>query len=342
MSKILLIVTFVVILLLSISFKNQRKVTLLEAIAIAFMLILIVINKPPTLSDYHAYVNAFYNGADRMEPTFQYISDTLKHFNFDYIALFAVYGAISVSLKVFAIREMSPFFYLSILIWLSNTFFYHELIQIRVSVACGLLLWMIYMKIKGEMKWALVFFLLACLFHYSSYIGIFILFISKEKPFQIFYLLLIPVSYICYFLEISIAKLIPMMDIDPLIDLYDSYSSHDSEANVFNLVQIFRCLICIWLWIRVDIIKKFSPYFLIILKVFTVGCAVAVLFGDLIRVSFRLAELLWSVEIILFPFLIYSFYPMVKKSVTVPIAVGLILFYLMINNSHWDTGSLIV
>lgn len=342
MSKILLTVSFALVLLRSLCCQRQRKVTIFEALLFVFVLFIIVINRPPTLSDYHAYVDLFNNGADRMEPTFTYISDILKTFGYSYIALFAVYGMLSIALKVFAIREMSPFFYLSILVWLCNTFFYHDLIQIRVSVACGLLLWMIYMKIKGKIKWAIFFFITACLFHYTSFIGIFIFLISTEKPYKTLYILMIPCAYLCYFLGISIAKLIPILGFDALVTLYDAYSAYDSDANVFNLIQVCRCIICLWFWYRVDVIKKFSPYFLIFLKVFTIGCAVAALFGEFIRVSFRLAELLWSVEIILFPFLIYSLYPIKKRAIAMPISVCLILFYLMINNSHWETGNMIV
>lgn len=308
----------------------------------AIILFIIVIIRPPTLSDYHAYVDLFYYGADRMEPTFTLISSFLRNRGFDFLALFAIYGLLSIMLKITALRLMSPNFYLSILVWLCNTFFYHDLIQIRVSVACGCLLWMIYTKIKGNIKVTICLFVIACLFHYTSFIALFIFFLSDKKTYKPFYYCLIPISYIFYFCGISISSIIPILGLSSLTTLYEAYSQHDSEANVFNLIQICRCCICLWLWVKVEYIQKLSPYFLITLKIFTIGCAMAALFGEFIRVSFRLAELLWSVETLLFPFLTYSLYPIKKKAIFIPITVCLILFYLMFNNSHWETGDVFV
>lgn len=56
------------------------------------------------------------------------------------IVLFVIYAIIGVSLKTYAIKKLTPLFFLSLLIYISNYFILHEMIQIRAGVATAFIL----------------------------------------------------------------------------------------------------------------------------------------------------------------------------------------------------------
>ena len=62
-----------------------------------------------------------------------------------FIALFAI---VSLIIKFSAFKKLSPYFILSILIYLSDEYFWKDLGQIRNAMASGIVLWAFYFAFK--------------------------------------------------------------------------------------------------------------------------------------------------------------------------------------------------
>jgi hypothetical protein len=201
---------------------------------------------------------------------------------------------------------------------------------------------MIKEKVDDNKKIVIGLIFLSTLFHYTAAIYAVIFFISSEKQYKPLYFWSIPISYALYFAGVSLISLTPYLGGDGLNELYESYSSKIINYNSFNLIQLCNCLICMFFWYRVDMFSKYSKYFLITLKLFTIGCCIGVLFGNIGVVATRLADMFWSVEIILFPFLMYSAAPHAKCIKLIPVIVAIVLFYFSFNSSHWDNGLLMI
>src|SRR5450759_2770288 len=89
--------------------------------------------------DYKGYA-AFYEKAAlmstiRIEPTFLLVSFLVKHLFNNVIFLFIIYALLGVYLKFYAIKNLTEFWLLAVLIYFSNFYILHEMTQIRVGIA---------------------------------------------------------------------------------------------------------------------------------------------------------------------------------------------------------------
>ena len=272
-----------------------------------------------------------------VEPTFVLLSSIVKHFFENKIVfLFVLYAFLGVTVKFCAIKQLSQFCYLSILIYFSNYFLLHEMTQIRAGVAAGFLLFCI-KPIYDRNFFVFLFFLsLAFCFHYSSIVFLPFYFLSSKKINPFFYLAILFITYALHFLNIhftSLFYLVPADNIQFKLEANKKLVENSLEAgvNVFNTLQVMRILFCFFfLWKRDLIIEK-NKYFFILLKIYFFALCAMVIFSDIPTFAVRTSELLAVVEIILFPMIIYTIRETKIASLfTVAISLGLIctnLFY---------------
>lgn len=306
---------------------------------ISTTMLLIVVYRPPEMADYNHYEEAFNMSGvpDRFEPSFELLKIISQNLDWGFLGLLALYGILSISIKMYCVYTMSNQFYLSVFAWISTSFVLMDMITIRASVACALMLLSIKYRVDNKKIWMIFALVSAVLFHYSSAILLLIIpFLSSKKTYRLLYIWLIP---ICMFLQIvglTVSRFIPRLGIMALTSLYSGYSD-DSAANLFNLLSIARCLIAIFLWLTLSKWYTKNIYALLSVKVYTIGCALFMLFGDLLRVGFRFAELFWCTDIIVYPLLSYCF---LKKSKIWPVIVCSILFFIAITKeSYWHPNT---
>lgn len=336
MSRIGLAVLFVVVILLSIC-KIGRNISMQSKIAIYIVLVFIVICRPETMADYTNYITAYDVGgydAERFEPAWKLLSVLLKFMGSSYMGMIILYACISVFLKWKAILDMGPYIWVSLAIWLSHTFMFHDMVQIRASVTVGFLLWAIKYKCDNKIPLMVLCFALALIFHYSAIAFIALFFFSCKKTYKWIYLLVIPVSYVFALTNHSVMDLIGIGDLGALGEIYNRYEG-DEDANIFTLIQTCQCAICVVLWFGIDKLTKISPYVLILLKTYTVGCVLLLLFNSIATVAVRFTELMCATEILLYPFILNIL--SVKSKVyyrLIPVIIALTLFSI----SYWNTS----
>lgn len=303
-----IVLIFIVLYSFSIYYKNEN---IQKAIFVVFSIFLIIFagfRSPESVNDYENYVRMYDFGFDYVEPTFKLISNIVRsHFD-NYIYLFLIYAIFGVLTKVFSIKYLTEFYLLSLAIYVSNFYILQELTQIRVGVASGILLMMIKPIYDRDWKLFSLLCFVAALFHYTAIILIPIYFLNPHKISKLFWILIIPISYIVHLIGINLSNLVSYIPFENVQRLWDAYTSDPDfeNINVFNSVQLLRCLISFYLILFAEKIIANNIYFLILIKIYVIGIISFVLFIDLPVLSFRISELLYIVEILIIPFIIYT------------------------------------
>jgi hypothetical protein len=199
----LLLSIFVIIAMIAIFPPNTKLVYNLFFILCGILLMVIAAFRGDGDSDYSGYIEMF-NRQDFfvVEPTFTLISYIVRTFlGGNVIYLFIIYAILGVTIKLFAIKQLSELWFLSVVIYVSNFFILHEMTQIRAGVASAFLLLCVKPIYERNGKMFLLFTTIACLFHYSAIIILPLWFLTTN-PKKTWLLLSVPISYSFFFLNI--------------------------------------------------------------------------------------------------------------------------------------------
>lgn len=297
---------------------NLRKI-FYKSLCIILILIIILLDKS-NLPDYFAYVSYFTTDYLLIEPTFIIIRRIIKLYSNDVIWLFSIYAVLGVGLKFIAFKKLTPLLFLTVAIYIASYWTYHELIQIRAGVAAGILL----LSIKPLYEKKLTFFgivLIASLFHASAVSFFPLWFIRRKSNLDyVIYLTIIPLSMLLYLIDcdlIGILKHIPISFIQDKIIGYANVNTDvavrgvltPEEYNPFITWYIIKVLICYLLWLYNKDISKKNKYFLLLLKIYTIGISFLWFLGGVPTIATRISELFGIVQILIIPMLIFARLP---------------------------------
>ena len=283
-------------------------------LALATVLTLFVAFRPEGIdNDYNAYVGYFKSptgvAASLAEPTFKLINGLARFFDAS-ILLFVIYAFLAVPLKIYAIKRLSPYWYLSILLWFTHLFIIQEMTQIRVAVASGIFLFALpYLGDGKKLKFTLCM-VAAILFHYSALALLPLVIFGNKELSRLFRCVLIVVPIIIYafpFAGMDLLKLIPIPFIQQKLQMYEELMVYEggvwADINIYNamaLVRLFAYYVLIW---KYDYLKDKYPYMPILLKVFCYSICMYVGLSFLPPIAMRIEELIAIIDCILFPLL---------------------------------------
>lgn len=330
---------FIISFVFSIIHIPYRLYKIIFFIFFGFTLIIIAaLRKEGVDRDYTNYKDAF-EGANLIgfaaEPSFAFICWVVKVFlNNNVIFLFLIYALLGVTIKFYAIKQLTEFWFLSIVIYISYLYTLQELTQIRGGVATGLLLLAI--KPLFERKF-LVFFIIsifAFLFHFSTFFIIFLWFLDCKKinaklwAFLILFSCLFGIVLKDYFASIS-----SIFALGPLEDKVLAYQfDNNSTLNVFNVWQLLRCGLSFLFLYKIDLLQKNSQYSILLVKIYVLSACVFFLLSFNPAFSGRISDVLSVVDIVLIPFLIYLFEPrFFAKSIVFLIGLSYLFLNLFFN-----------
>jgi hypothetical protein len=265
--------------------------------------------------DYDVYVSAF-EGNDLSttiyEPSFSFITFIINKFlRGDVKFLFIIYALLGVFLKLYAIKKISKFEFISLLLYFSYYFSLHELTQIRVGVSCSLLLFSIPYLYRRDFKAFIFIAIFAFLFHFSA-IVIFPLWFLNVNSFNKSRWLLI------VFLSIIFGMFFKSF----FSNLFDSYSLgffeqkilsynivNNTIYNVFNIWVLFKLFILLIIVCKIERISQFNKYIFLLVKIHIISISFYYLFAFNPTFSGRISDLLGISEIVVFSNLIFIFKP---------------------------------
>ena len=264
--------------------------------------------------DYDNYKRAFLFPRENMEHSFILVRDFVKWMGGSYIYLFLIYSIISISLKVYAIKRISLFVWLSMATYIATSYLLHDMIQIRASVAIGFILCSIYFLLKKKYILWIIFSICAVYFHYSAVI-VFILPLLNIIRFDRYkWILLLTLSFIVSSFSINIINLISYINYEPIQQLFFHHMSNMEDngkwdtINIFNTLHLIRCFIAVYFAYNYIIISKYS-YADIMLKMYFVGLISIGMLSALPVMAFRISEMFCVVEI----FVLSFFFVVIKK-----------------------------
>lgn len=289
---------------------EERHKALMVVMYIA--LVIVATFRPSTMFDYEVYETFFTSDlSGRFEVGFVWLVDMIRSIHMDSVFIFGCIAVITVGLKLKAIDLMSVCKVCSILVYVSYFFLLHDMIQIRVAFASGLLLLGTkYIYDKKLIKYLLISSL-AIGFHYSAMIMLLLWFINSRIPQRKTYVLLVVISYILAMMGVGVGKFIEQIPIDAVQSLFSVYQdAMDKDIgvniNLVNPIQLLKLVMCAIVWYKIEDIQKKCPMSILWIKIYTMSIIVFVLLHDIPVVSFRMGEFLQVVDILLIPTLIYA------------------------------------
>lgn len=306
------------------SYKKKKPILFFTIVILTF----IAAFRPEDMADRENYLD-FWNdwGGERFEIGFTFLSELIRKISDSFYWFLFFFAFFSISLKINAICKITTLIWGSIILYLSNIFILHDMIQMRCAIASGFLLHAVYYIGMRNLKKFLLVSFFAMLFHYSAIIVLPLWFLNIHKPHKYFYIGLIFISYILGGI-IPIETIIGYIPIEGIQNLWDMYETTvDSEINIFNAMQLGRTLIVIYLLLTIDRISLYNPFAILLVQIYAISVIALVLLSSVPVVAFRVSELYQIVEIAIVPMAIYSIKgnSFVKRMAVVLVATAFIL-----------------
>lgn len=308
--------------------KQSRKIHTLSIAAIIIIGIILVIIaslRSSKMADYMHYHNLFYFNGDfnstRIESGFIFLLNICKKLiTSDFIYFLSIVATISIFSKIIAICKITNLWWGAMAIFISSRFILLDMIQIRAAIAAGFFLISMYYAIQRNLKWFIIFTILAITFHWTAIITVAFWFVDNKRLNKPFYLLLIPFSYIFAIIGISITHWFGFIPIDAIQHLYSGYSKSitygsTKNFNLFDILYLGRSFVCIFLLIFCNVIQQRNKYFILFIKIYTIAICSYCLLWSLPVAAYRISEFLLISEIIAIPSFITLFHrsPFVGK-----------------------------
>lgn len=230
-----------------------------------------------------------------------FIPVTLKYLGvYSYASVFVIFALLGVGFKFIAIERYSPLPLLSVLLYYSNFFLLHEMTQIRIGVATGILLLTIddiYQKRIG--KFLLKIFL-ASLFHSSSLVFIPAFFINHRSINRVLYLIILLFAILLGVAKgVNVFKVIPSLsNLNSKLAAYDALQNQMKEVNLFNIIMMINIILLTLELIFIETVKNISKYSIIIVKVMFFGVVSLYVFSSVPVIAWRVSELFLVISFI--------------------------------------------
>lgn len=295
---------------------------------------LIYYNHTPTINFLFSNSKAFFNSI-QIEPNLLLIfsffkSNFINGFN---IAIF-VYAFLSVSLKMKAIKTMTDFYFLSLLIYFSGFFLVQDMTQIRAAVAVGILLLSIkQMEQKNFLKFYFLI-MIAFFFHNSSILFIPFIALNSKRINKINYILIVLIPIILYLFRIDPINLFLNFNLGIFSDKIKGYillqKYMNFKINLFNFNIILQIIVSLFFIFYSE--KSNNKYAILLTKINCYGIALFFLFNAIPVIAFRSNEVLCSVQIILIPLFVYFIKPKyIPEGIVIIISILYLINQLFIN-----------
>lgn len=309
MLYILIILLIVISFLSFIDFKEKVLYNFFYII-LFILLVFIATFRPSTLSDYSDYLKFFNQTYKKvLEPgiyIIRFLSQLISESHFFFFFLLAVLG---IFLKLYAIKKLSTQIRLSVVLYLSTFFIYHELIQLRVGIATGFFLISLLYIYQRKLHLFLIFASLSSLFHISALIVFPLYFLQSKSLNKLLYIAGFLFVYFLAFFKIYLTSLVEFIPIEKVLKLYYNYKSSSTklDVNIFSSLQLIRISLALYLIFVSYIIAQKNKYAFLLIKIYVISIYLLVLFSNFAVLAFRLSQFLQTVEIVTLPMIVHSF-----------------------------------
>lgn len=247
--------------------------------------------------------------AFNVEPLYRVANKVLSIIFGYYQWIFIACACASVGLNVYVYSKLSPYPFISVLLYVAHTYLLRDMMQIRAGVACGLcLLSILYLK-KNRSLIFLLLIITATMVHGAAitFLLIYIVYKMDLKKRSLVFLLIISViiGFIFPFGKL-LTIILPQSDIFYKIQGYSSgvYSESLGMTNITLLKQVLIASICLYNYSRLE--KDFK-YFKILFVSYLISTCWLSIFNDFGIIGGRIGTYFSVTEVILIPIIIRSY-----------------------------------
>ncbi len=370
---------FLLVSLLSLleSYFKRNQIVIIGTI-IFLALVLTVGFKSDTFGDYCSYALIFYDSVSII-----YFPSVISEYQFHYesgfeiflvmlpkslidhsIFIFSFIAFISLGVHFYGIKKMSPYFFLSILLYFSHNFILKELAQVRSGVASSFILLSIYFLANNKLFKFLITTIFASTFHITALVAfgafIFDRVIKQIRDPRFIYLIILSATLLFGFINLSSYifdlivnyKLAPSRFFVYFTDCPEAWNDkfgyigcgretiNSASIGIFsNLATIKYIVITLLTILFYHRLKRASIFFRPIFNFYFVGTCWIIFFNDFGIFASRIASILTVGEIILVPIFALLIKPKYLAKILIIILVTPI-FYINVNRLFEEASRL--
>ena len=297
----------------------------------SYLTIFEVIKKP---SDYFTdYATFAY-----LEPFYYLIPAFYKLLPFDsYVLLFIFFAFLGVGFKLLSIWKLSGNIGLAVITYFSFFFVLHEMTQIRIGIASGILLISLTMIKERKIFSFITTVLFASCFHYTAILFLPIYFLDSEKINKKIWAGFLIVPLILYVLKIDFIQLVSALSFGIFAEKLKTYQDmfelgqFSEKVNILNVRILIQMILTSLFLFYADFLQSKNKYTILLLKLLILSITFFILFASLPVFAFRFQELFGVVQIILYPFIYY----IVKEKYFGTFAVIFLAFLTLLFNLYY-------
>ena len=317
-----LFVTFFFLSLLEKKFNPHLKSTL---ITISFLFLVFFAGfRSNEFGDYCTYKYFFLDSPDLVQYLynpflfhrhtdfgFQMLINFSKVFSSNVILMFFITALLSVSIIFFCIRKMSPYIFVSVIIYFSHMYLLKDLAQIRSGLASAFVLLSIYLVANKNIRSGVVSIVIGSLMHLSAIPTLIYVFFHKIEISKFLWICFLMISILVTAINLDdiVFQIFSQLNLLPL-KFYVYYQQSSMSINNYDLgifsniatvKYLLVSLVSIFLYDQLNNkYNFFKPAF--ILYIF--GTAWIIIFNDFSIFAARIASIFTVGEIILIPMII--------------------------------------
>lgn len=316
--QFLLIVACVLFMFLEKEDSKDRATKITFWVIITIMALLVGFRPVGLDNDSENYETLLTNAnlRETYEPTFLLITWIAGDILDSIRLMLVIYAFLSIFVKAYAINKYSKLLFATLCVWLSHFYIVHDATQMRASVAIGIYYIALHYLLQRNRKAFLLYILLATTFHYSALMLLPLAFFGN-KPLSKRWLLglsIVPMlGYVMGALHLDPLDFIPSATFQERKEAYDKAREtgfQDMDViNVFNISYLLHIAVYyFFLWKRKVVMHHCESYPLM-MKIYACSLISFTTLSLLPVMAFRIYELYGAIEILFFPFLIYTVRP---------------------------------
>jgi hypothetical protein len=119
-----------------------------------------------------SFLSQWMNALPAVEIGWVFLGTMFKAFGMSYEIMIFVVATVAVGLSSLFYYKQTRFYSLALLVYYSHPFFYREMVQIRIGIACSILIWSFYYLAKKQLLQSLIILIVACLIHNTVILAI--------------------------------------------------------------------------------------------------------------------------------------------------------------------------
>jgi hypothetical protein len=216
---------------------------------------------------------------------------------------------LGVSLKIEGASYLSNSFFLTIILYVTSLFLLHEMTQIRVGVAAGILCLSLKSVYERKLGRFLLFILAACFFHYSSLLFVVVYFLNPHTFNKTLFISAIIAGCVLGIIQFNIfgPGLLSIFS-NTKVEIYNKFAKRDAQNwNIWNFGFLINLALTLLLAFYADIIQQYNKYAYLMVKIAVLSIMSYLLFSGIPILALRSSELYGIVQIFLYPSIIYIF-----------------------------------